>query len=378
MKLSQIKKNPNNPRVIRDEKFEKLKNSIKSFPQMMSLRPIIVDESGTILGGNMRYEAIKALKMAEIPDEWVKRAEDLTEEEKKEFIVKDNVGFGEWDWDSIANEWDDLPLSDWGLDVPGFEMVEDETTDNDAEPQIDRAEELNKVWKVESGDLWQIGDHRLLCGDSTKRSHVDYLMDGQKAQMVFTDPPYGMDLDTDFSKMDGKGNTYNPVIGDDSDFDFSPFASFDCEEQFWWGADYYRQTLPSGGSWFVWDKFPTDENNNRFGSGFELCWSKVKHKRDIIRIKAINVNWETVKEKQPHPTQKPVELAKYFINTYSADGLTVDFFAGSGTTLVAAQNLKRKCYAIEISENYCAVILERMKTAFPSLEIKRIEQSKTV
>jgi hypothetical protein len=143
MKLSQIKKNPNNPRAIRDEKFEKLKNSIKSFPQMMSLRPIVVDESGTILGGNMRYEAIKALKMAEIPDEWIKRAEDLTQEEKNEFIFKDNIGFGEWNWDSIANEWDDLPLSDWGLDVPGFDL-------QDEEKEItDLSDKLESLFKIE-------------------------------------------------------------------------------------------------------------------------------------------------------------------------------------------------------------------------------------
>ena len=121
MKLSQIRKNPNNPRIIRDEKFEKLKRSIQDFPQMMELRPIIVDESGVILGGNMRYEAIKSLKMSEFPDAWVKRVDELTEDQKKEFIVKDNVGFGDWDWDAIANDWDELPLDDWGLDVPGFE-----------------------------------------------------------------------------------------------------------------------------------------------------------------------------------------------------------------------------------------------------------------
>lgn len=129
MKLSQIKLNKSNPRLIRDEKFEKLKKSIQDFPQMMELRPIIVDESGTILGGNMRYQAIKALKMAEFPDEWVKRVEELTEDQKKEFIVKDNVGFGDWDWDLIANEWDDLPLSDWGLEgVPGLDGSDETIT----------------------------------------------------------------------------------------------------------------------------------------------------------------------------------------------------------------------------------------------------------
>ena len=123
IKVSKLKKNPNNPRILRDDKFEKLKNSIREFPRMMSLRPIIVDADNIVLGGNMRLEAIKSLGMKEIPDEWVKRADDLTDAQKQEFIVKDNVGFGEWDWEVLANEWSDLPLADWGLDVPNFEMA---------------------------------------------------------------------------------------------------------------------------------------------------------------------------------------------------------------------------------------------------------------
>ena len=126
IKVSSLKKNPKNPRQIRDEKFEKLKASIQEFPQMMALRPMIVDETNTVLGGNMRLNAIKALGMTEIPDEWVKKASDLTEDQKKEFVIKDNSGFGEYDWDAIANEWSDLPLTDWGLDVPGFEEIEPE------------------------------------------------------------------------------------------------------------------------------------------------------------------------------------------------------------------------------------------------------------
>ncbi len=189
MKVSAIKKNKDNPRQIRGEKLELLKKSVTEFDKMMSLRPIIVDENNVVLGGNMRLAAIKALGLKEIPDEWVKRADDLTEDEKREFIIKDNAGFGEWDWDAIANEWSDLPLGDWGLDVPGFEAVE-EVGEADAEPQIDKAAELNKKWKVKSGDLWQIGEHRLLCGDSTKREDVERLMGGENAGITVTSPPY--------------------------------------------------------------------------------------------------------------------------------------------------------------------------------------------
>jgi hypothetical protein len=118
MKVSRLKKNPNNPRVIRDEKFEQLKNSIRDFPEMMELRPMVVDESNTILGGNMRLEAIKALGLKEIPDSWVKRAGELTDEQKRQFVIKDNVSFGTWDFDILANEFDQDLLTAWGLDLP--------------------------------------------------------------------------------------------------------------------------------------------------------------------------------------------------------------------------------------------------------------------
>ena len=120
MKISQLKSNPNNPRLIKDDKFKKLCDSIQAFPKMMELRPIIIDEGNIILGGNMRFNALKHLGYKELPADWVKQANELTEEQKQEFIVKDNVGFGEWDWDILANEWDDLKLTEWGLDVPNY------------------------------------------------------------------------------------------------------------------------------------------------------------------------------------------------------------------------------------------------------------------
>jgi hypothetical protein len=118
MKITELKPNPNNPRLIKDDKFKKLCDSIQAFPKMMELRPIIIDEGNIILGGNMRFNALKHLGYKELPAEWVKEANELTEEQKQEFIVKDNVGFGEWDWDILANEWDTEKLEEWGLDLP--------------------------------------------------------------------------------------------------------------------------------------------------------------------------------------------------------------------------------------------------------------------
>jgi ParB-like chromosome segregation protein Spo0J len=122
MKLQQIKANPKNPRVLRDDKFKKLVKSIQDFPKMMELRPIVTDADGVILGGNMRYRALQAIygSNGDIPDSWVVKADDLTDEQKREFVIKDNSAFGEWDWDALANDWDAEELAEWGLDVPSF------------------------------------------------------------------------------------------------------------------------------------------------------------------------------------------------------------------------------------------------------------------
>ena len=117
MKLTEIKSNPNNPRVIKDHKFEKLKKSISEFPKMMELRPMVINEDNIVLGGNMRLKALKDLGYKEVPEEWVKRASDLTDEETRRFIIADNVGFGEHDWDALANEWESAELADWGMDT---------------------------------------------------------------------------------------------------------------------------------------------------------------------------------------------------------------------------------------------------------------------
>ena len=117
IKLASLKPNPANPRYITEDKFEALKRSIRDFPEMMALRPMVVDDQGKVLGGNMRLKALAELGYQDIPAAWVIKAKDLTEEQRREFVVKDNIGFGAWDWDIIGNEWSDLPLEDWGLDV---------------------------------------------------------------------------------------------------------------------------------------------------------------------------------------------------------------------------------------------------------------------
>jgi DNA modification methylase len=392
MKINLIKPNPNNPRIIKDDKFKKLVQSIKDFPQMLELRPIVIDENNIVLGGNMRLKACQELGLKDVPTIYAK---DLTEEQKKEFIIKDNVGFGEWNWDDLANDWDETKLVEWGLDLPiSFgEVLEAEEDDFEAP-------EGGIETDIVLGDLFEIGEHRLLCGDSTDSDAVSRLMNGNKADMVFTDPPYGMKLNADYSGAKSSlsffgekgvkgGKKYDNVIGDHDDF--TPelintiFACFnDCKEIFIWGADYFAELLPNknDGSWVVWDKrangnddLEADNSSDKmYGSTFELCWSKNKHKRDIARVKWAGI-FGTEKEfdhKRHHPTQKPSLLPQWFFNKWGKENdLIADIFLGSGSTMVASHQLKRKCYGMELDPKYCQVIIDRMKKLDPTLIIKR-------
>ena len=395
MKLSNIKPNPKNPRIIKDDKFKKLVQSIKDFPEMMEKRPMVcvtdVDKKIYPLGGNMRLKAIQEIGHKEIPDTWVMLADSWTQEQRNEFTIKDNVGFGEWDWDSLANEWDTEKLDNWGLDVPGFEPEVLEAEEDDfAVPE--GGVETNIV----IGDLFEIGEHRLLCGDSTDSDAVAKLMDGKKADMVFTDPPYGMKLDADYSGMKSEifkggigGKKYDNIKGDHEDFTEelinTIFACFnDCKEIFIWGADYFAELLPNknDGSWVVWDKrangnddIAEDKSSDKmYGSTFELCWSKNKHKRDIARVKWAGIFGMPSQDTKGrvHPTQKPIELANWFFNKWGKDNdLVVDLYLGGGTTMVASHQLKRKCYGMELDPKYCQVIVDRMKKLDPTLVIKK-------
>ena len=134
--ISEIKRNPNNPRVIKDDKFIKLVDSIRSFPQMLRIRPIVVNSDGVVLGGNMRLKACTEAGLKEVP---VIVADDLTEEQQREFIIKDNVGFGEWDWELLSKEWEADDLESWGLDVLGFDVDADEMGDTFSLPEGDKA-----------------------------------------------------------------------------------------------------------------------------------------------------------------------------------------------------------------------------------------------
>lgn len=189
---------PKNPRFIRDARFKALVESIRDFPEAMPARGIVTDERGVILGGNMRFRACLELKMKAIPAEWVKQLEGLTDAQKRRFIIMDNRPYGEDDMDALANEWDMDELLKAGFEEKELTGLNEGNEPQDAEPQIDRAEELNEKWKVKTGDLWHIGDHRLLCGDSTKAEDVARVLGDRKPVLMVTDPPYGVEYDANW------------------------------------------------------------------------------------------------------------------------------------------------------------------------------------
>ena len=360
MKLEINKLNPNvsNPRIIKNDKFKKLVKSIKEFPEMLELRPIVVDEDMTILGGNMRHKACIEAGLKEV---YIKVAKGLTEEQKQEFIVKDNVGFGEWEWDILANEWDSVKLTEWGLDV--WENEDDKVIegliDDDVIPEV-------KESKVKRGDIWKLGKHRIMCGDSTSSDDVAKLMNGEKADMVFTDPPYGINEEGDRSKRGGlaKGNNLPSFKDDTIQYAIDAFnqtINKDIKIQVWFGANYYCHSLPQSPNWLVWDK-RVEENQRDYNSDCELAW--IKSDKKSVRI--FRHLWKGMLkdsergEKRVHATQKPIALVDYCIKEYNYEAnLLLDYFLGSGTTLMACEKLNKKCYGMELDEKYCDVIIER-------------------
>ena len=362
--ISKVKANPNNPRIIKDEKFKKLIKSIQEFPQMLEIRPIVVNEEMIVLGGNMR---LKACQEAGLKEVHIIKASELTEEQQKEFIIKDNVGFGEWDWNDLANNWDSDKLEEWGLDIPGFEAeVLEAEEDNFEVPEEIKTD-------IVIGDLFEIGEHRLLCGDSTDSDQVAKLMNGEKADMVFTDPPYGISHSGKGIKGSAKENDFGEILGD-NDVTVAVDAFNLCQSLFvdatmiFWGANYYSSCLPNGFGWLVWDK---QREGDTF-SGAELAFVNKKVKVDIFRHQWHGmIKGSEMGEKRVHPTQKPIALVVWSFNNYKAGNNILDLFLGSGTTMVASHQTKRKCYGIELDPKYCQVIIDRMHKLDPSLIIKK-------
>ena len=392
--INTVKANPNNPRIIKDDKFAKLVKSINEFPQMLNLRPIVVNDDMVVLGGNMRLKACKEAGLKEIP---IIKASELTEQQQKEFIVKDNVGYGEWDWNDLANNWDAEQLQDWGLDIPGFDAIEVEAEEDDfAVP--DGGIETDIVL----GDLFEIGEHRLLCGDSTDSDQVVKLMNGQKANISFTSPPYNAGkseaLSGNTHTTDNKYNEYNDNQTKDNYLDllvgFTNNALLNsdyliCNIQSLAGnkialIEYLNEYKDNFIDVAIWDKGhgAPAMAENVMTSAWEYMFfisSKNKATRAIP-----NANFRgtipNIYRGKPnrnnefshvHAATFPIDLPEWALQFTKEGHIVLDQFCGTGTTMVAAHQLKRKCYGMELDPKYCQVIVDRMIKLDPTLVIKK-------
>ena len=384
VKISEVKNNPNNPRLIKDDKFKKLVKSIKAFPEMLEKRPIVVDEDMVVLGGNMR---LKASKEAGLKEVWIDIAEGWTEEQKAEFIIKDNVGFGVWDWDMIANEWDVEQVEEWGLDLPlDFDDGEE------IEAEEDNYEVPDEIHTdVVLGDLIEIGEHRLLCGDSTDSDQVAKLMNKELADMVFTDPPYGVSYTGGHNKKQRKGiesdefqdedlsNLFQDSINNASIFskNTSPFY-------IWYAGGKSIETYIGLSNTNIkvravicWYKVKSGSGAfmSQYIPNYEPCIYGYKEGESIKWYGATDEKtvWEFPKDKQNnfHLTQKPIPVVERALNNSSQKkDLIYDCFLGGGSTMVASHQLKRKCYGMELDPKYCQVIIDRMLKLDDSLKVK--------
>lgn len=386
--IGKVRLNPDNPRQIGAKEFASLVKSLKDCPDMFEARPLLVSNrtgENIVLGGNMRLRAAQKLGYKDVPAIILP---GLTEAQEKEITIKDNGAWGEWDYDALANAWSDLPLKDWGVDIPADWGEQKEPAD--AEPQIDKAAELNKKWNVKPGDLFRIGDHRLLCGDSTKREDVERVMGGERAELVFTDPPYGVLYK---SKGVGRGNAISgdlsqvaiPLsfkimhdVATNNDARIYICGGSNNAPMYFALFDSYCQLMPK---MLVWVKETFILRPNNYHSQYEIIyfgWKGIGGSSDFwYGDRKMSDVWQFHRDNAAtylHPTQKPIDLACAAIgNSAVIGGIVFEPFLGSGSTMVACQNLGRKCRGIEISPNYCAVILERMKTAFPEIEIERVQ-----
>jgi DNA modification methylase len=376
MKPSELKPYERNNRKHPKEQIDKLAKQIAAHGWDV---PIVVDKDFVIIKGHGRLKAAKQLKLKTVP---VVVRDDLTPEQCNAARLADNKlsELAEVDMEAIQAELDALKEINFDLDLTAFDswnpFAVDAAEGTEGLTDPDDVPELKPDPKSKIGDVWLLGNHRVMCGDSTDAASVAILMNGQKADMVFADPPYGMFLNTDFDTMFGNdakhrktGKRFDAVKGDNEDFEpkliETIFQNFGyVSDMFLWGADYYSEYLKNknDGSWIVWDKRVNENMDKVSGNTFELCWSKQKHKRLVARIlwSGHHGMQKDDTKKRVHPTQKPSALVEWFFDLWGKEHKTVaDLFLGSGSTLIACEKTGRHCYGMELSPQYVDVIIKR-------------------
>lgn len=372
--ISALRPNPDNPRSITEERFKSLVKAIQSDPDMFYGRPLVVLPDGVVIAGNMRLRAALELGWETVPAIIVER--DINAAAL--WALRDNNEYGEWDEQMLAEQLWHLKEASAELDLAGFDEKElqrllDSVGGLGLPEGADDVPELPTEAVTQPGELIELGDHLLYCGNAFDEEALDRLFAGGLPKAIVNDPPYGIDLDTDYSgilgskkaseALKGKGKAYRAVEGDNEPFNATPLVEYfqSVSEQFWFGGDYYRRTLsPSDldGAYLVWDK-RNDSTDKVIGSGFELIWTKQPHKRDLLRHYYCGAFGKEAANRV-HPTQKPTGLIEEILRRWTKRGdVIADLFAGSGTTLIAAERLGRKARVMEIDPRYCDVIKRR-------------------
>lgn len=407
-KIEDLQKLANNPRTISGADFQILVDSIKTNPDYFEARPLLLsDRTGelVIIAGNQRYDAAKALGLKEVPTYLL---HGLTEEREREIVIRDNVNNGEWDLDKLASEWSDVDLSAWGLDL-GETEEEVEKVKEDIAPELDT--ENKPISKP--GEVYQLGRHRLMCGDSTSSEDVAILMDSKIASLVYTDPPYGVNYT---SKK--RGSIKNDDLKDTVLYDFlydafsaaEPFTSPEAAVYCWFASSNhieFRKALEDAGFTYkeelIWNKGMTLGRYD-YHYAHEACmylwktskrakWYGGRDKKTVLGLKRRDLNelkkeelvkiidnlrdestvWDFDRDKVTtyvHPTQKPVTLgANAMHNSSKANQIVLDLFTGSGSSIIAAEQTGRICYAMELDPKFCDVIRKRYYRFMNKLDI---------
>lgn len=356
----------NNSRKHSDSQVAQIAASIKEFGWT---NPILIDGEKGIIAGHGRLMAARKLGFKKVP---VIELSHLSETQKKALIIADNKLALNSDWDNelLALEFKELTELGFDLELTGFSLDEIEAlnpvelteglTDEDATPAIPDEP------KTKLGDIYQLGNHRLMCGDSTMINDVEKLVDNAKIDLCYTDPPYGINEKGDRSKRGGlaQGNKLQDFKDDTIDYAVEAYQIVEgvlqIPRQVWWGANYYCHALPQSNNWFVWDK-RVEEKQKDTQSDCELAW--VKSKWSSVRI--FRHLWKGLikgsehGQKRVHPTQKPVALAEWSFDYFKEVKSVLDLFGGSGSTLIACEKTNRACYIMEFEPHYCDVIVKR-------------------
>jgi DNA modification methylase len=368
-KIDDLKPHSKNPRRFTKKGLADLGKSIDKFGVA---DPVIVNKDNVIIGGHARIEYLKSTGESEIDVRVPERL--LSEKEVEELLIRLNKNTaGEWDFDMLANLFEQDELLDWGFEKEEFGILDEEfvgLTDEDEVP----SEPEKTVTK--RGDIWLLGEHKLMCGDSTMMNDVEKLMNGAKADMVFTDPPYGISIVRN-NKVGGGSNSrttslisndpipakaYSPVLNDDTtdtarDF-YNTCVGYGFEDFIIWGGNYFTDFLERSMCWLVWDK----ENGETKFADIELAWcsnnSAARLYRWLWNGASRKGDHKTEGSTRVHPTQKPVGLFVDIFKDFEFRSC-YDGFGGSGSTLIACEKTNRKCFMMELDEKYCDVIINR-------------------